>query len=181
MSRSEKVQSRWLVNSKSFRKDKVQHAPPPNFEVLGTTEKVSPEILSEWSFSIFRQAYELLTTEKGGEKERGRERERRRVGDRTWKRGIRPPSIRALSEYPTMIFRARRELRQPWRRWQRKRQKTNKQTNKKTIGSISKTTTLRVKHTVWYISLSSLQNFDNFKFYSSLFTDPLKIVERAYR
>ena len=75
MSRSENVQSRWLVNSKSFRKDKVQHAPPPNFEVLGTTEKVSAEILSEWSFSIFRQAYELLTTEKGGEKERERERD----------------------------------------------------------------------------------------------------------
>ena len=70
MSRSEKVQSRWLVNSRSFLKDKVQHASPPNFEVPGTTEKVSPEILSERSFSIFRQAYELLTTEKGEERER---------------------------------------------------------------------------------------------------------------
>ena len=71
--------------------------------------------------------------ERKRERERERERERRRVGGRTWKRGIRPPSIRALSEYPTVIFRARRELRQLWRRWQRKRQKTNKQTNKKQL------------------------------------------------
>ena len=45
-------------------------------EVTGTSEKVCPEILSERSFSIFRQAYELLTTEKGEERERERERER---------------------------------------------------------------------------------------------------------
>ena len=112
MSRSENVQSGWLVSSKSFRKDKVQHAPPPNFEVPGTTEKVSPEILSERSFSISRQAYELLTTEKGGarggERETEADRERRRVGERTWKRSIRPPSMRALPEYPTVIFRARK-------------------------------------------------------------------------
>ena len=55
-----------------------------------------------------------------------------------------------------------------------------KQTDEqKTIGSISKTTPLRVKHTVWYISLPSPQNFDNFKFYSSLFTDPLFSFSRS--
>ena len=141
-------------------------------------------LLRYWVSGRFQYLDKLMNSwqQRKEERKRGRERERRRVGDRTWKRGIRPPSIRALSEYPTVIFRARRELRQPWRRWQRKRQKTNKQTNKqKTIGSISKTTTLRVKHTVWYISLLSLQNFDNFTFYSSLFTDPIKIVEGAYR
>ena len=78
------------------------------------------------------------------ERKRGRERERRRVGDRTWKRGIRPPSIRALSEYPTVIFRARRELRQPWRRWQRKRQKTNKQTNKKQLVQSARSSSARI-------------------------------------
>ena len=55
-----------------------------------------------------------------------------------------------------------------------------KQTDKqKTIGSISKTTALHVKHTVWYIILRSLQNFDNFMFYSSLFTDPLFSLSRS--
>ena len=55
-----------------------------------------------------------------------------------------------------------------------------KQTDEqKTIGSISKTTPLRVKHTVLYISLPSLQNFDNFTFYSRLFTDPLFSLSRS--
>ena len=86
MSRSEKVQSGWLVSSKSFRKDKVQHAPPTNFEVPGTTEKVSPKIVSERSSSISRQAYELLTTEKGGAREGERETEADRERETTDRR-----------------------------------------------------------------------------------------------
>ena len=92
-------------------------------------------LLRYWVSGRFQYLDKLMNSwqQRKEERKRGRERERRRVGDRTWKRGIRPPSIRALSEYPTVIFRARRELRQPWRRWQRKRQKTNKQTNKKQL------------------------------------------------
>ena len=141
-------------------------------------------LLRYWVSGRFQYLDKLMNSwqQRKGERERDRERERerRRVGERTWKRSIRPPSIRALSEYPTVIFRARKWGAQATLKAIATKTSKNKKTNKqKTIGSISKTTTLRVKHTVWYISLSSLQNFHNVTFYSSMFTDPLFSLSRS--
>ena len=99
-------------------------------------------LLRYWVSGRFQYLDKLMNSwqQRKGDRERDRERERegerkrerRRVGERTWKRGIRPPSIRALSEYPTVIFRARKWGTQATLKAMATKTSKNKQTNKQT-------------------------------------------------